>query len=56
MIESVDNGLDRRVARLYVERGCSVECALDRTTPRVNVDLISNEGLVEKDWVSRHQK
>ena len=56
MIESVDHGSDGGVPRLDVERRCGVERALDRTTPRVDADLIPNEILVEKDLVSQHQK
>ena len=56
MIESVDHGPDGGVPRLDVKRRCGVERALDRTTPRVDADLIPNEILVEKDLVSQHQK
>lgn len=45
LIESVDLGRDGGVARMYVERSRNVECARDRTTPRVNADLVPDKTL-----------
>ena len=45
LIESIDLGRDGGVACMYVERSRNVECARDRTTPRVNADLVPDKTL-----------
>lgn len=55
LIESVDYGRDGRVARVYIERSRNVECAPDRTTHRVNSDLVPDKTLrkegLRKSWI-----